>query len=205
MINSGLLTLPMTSESILDASLLEIIGKTGISSALKLSDVIRVNMSGNTSKSKNHFIFQPLEAALETIYGSQAGAGIACRVGQVSFKNYLTVFGKRLGFSEIKFRLLPMNQRKYEGLKRISEELKSSCRITSMVHNQKSHFIVEIYDWSGKKRKKSQSLACHFIKGFLQEYLAWMSGGKYNPVREIRCVTKGHPSCIYELSKIAID
>jgi predicted hydrocarbon binding protein len=205
MINNPSLVLSMKPEFIIDASLSEIIGRAGIAAALELVRMTQVSSVEGKIKSEKGSDLLPLETALETLYGSPVCAGIAHRAGQVSFKYFLTVFGKKLGFSDIDFRLLPMNQRKYKGLCGISEEMLLSYGLRSIVRDQKSLFLVEIENCPECKGEDSQRPTCHFITGFLQEYLAWMGGGRFYNVRETSCIAGGGTCCTFELAKKPLD
>ena len=195
----------MNPDFIIDASLSEIIGRAGIAAVLELARKTQISISDKQIKIKHGNVFRPLEAALESIYGYQVGAGIVFRAGRVCFKYFLSVFGDKLGFSDSSFRLLPMNQRKLEGLSRISMEMQSSYGMRSTVHNQETHFLVEIENCVECQGEKSSHPTCHFITGFLQEYLAWMGGGRFYSVYESSCLASGGNRCTFELSKVPID
>jgi predicted hydrocarbon binding protein len=205
MINSPSLAFSMNPDFIIDASLSEIIGRAGIAAVLELVRMTQISSSAEQIKIGDGVGFRPLETALESIYGNQVGAGIAFRAGRVSFKYFLSMFGDKLGFSDINFRLLPMNQRKLEGLSRISSEMHSSYGLRSTIRDQETMFSVEIENCFECNGEKSSQPTCHFIAGFLQEYLAWIGGGRFFSVKESSCVANGGDSCTFELSKRPID
>jgi predicted hydrocarbon binding protein len=205
MTNSPSIALSMNPDFIISASLLEIIGRTGITAVLNFVRMTQVVFSDEQIKAENGSGFRPMEAALESIYGNQVSAGIAFRAGRVSFKYFLSMFGEKLGFSDIKFRLLPMNQRKLVGLSRISKEMYSSHGLRSVVRDQKNVFLVEIENCVKCNGEKLSQPTCHFIAGFLQEYLAWIGGGRFFSVKESSCLASGGACCTFELSKQPID
>jgi predicted hydrocarbon binding protein len=205
MTNNHSIALSVNPDFIIDASFSEIIGRTGIAAVLELVRMTQVPSSGEQIKIGEGSSFHPLESALESIYGNHVGAGIAFRAGRVSFKYFLSVFGDKLGFSDFNFRLLPMNQRKLEGLSRISTEMFSSYSLRSIVKDKKNTFTVEIENCFECKEEKSNQPSCHFIMGFLQEYLAWIGGGRFFSVKETSCLASGGSCCTFELSKQPID
>jgi len=205
MTNSPAIALHVDPDSIIDASLSEIISRAGIAAVLELVRMTQVSSADEQIKTGNGSGFRSIETALESIYGNQVSAGIAFRAGRVSFKYFLTVFGDKLGFSDINFRLLPMNQRKLEGLSRICDEMQSSYGLRSIIRDQKTIFLVEIENCVECSGEKSAQPSCHFIAGFLQEYLAWMGGGRFFSVKESSCLASGGSCCTFELSKQPID
>jgi bacteriochlorophyll 4-vinyl reductase len=195
----------MEPEFIIDISLTEIIGKAGLAAALELAWVCQFPLSESRFQTGSDTDFHPMTRALETLYGSQVGAGIAYRAGRVSFKYFLAVFGAKLGFSDLDFRLLPLNKRKMEGLFRISKEMFTAYGMESTIRDEKTWIAVEIQNCVECKGEKSLHPSCHFVAGFLQEYLAWMGGGRFFAVQETTCRANGGSSCTFELSKQPLD
>ena len=205
MTSNSAIVLPHNPELIIDASLSEIIGTAGIAAVLELVRLTQVAAPKKSAQIGNIFAIRPLESALESIYGSQAGAGIAFRAGKVSFKYFLSMFGDKLGFSDINFRLLPMNRRKLEGLSRISSEFRDTFGLQTTIRDKEAFFFVEIRDCFECAGETSAQPSCHFIAGFLQEFLAWIGGGRFYPVKESSCMAKGDKCCSFELSKQAVE
>jgi predicted hydrocarbon binding protein len=205
MISNPSIALSMSPDFIIDASFSEIIGRAGIAAVLELVRLTQVPSTEAQIKIGNGMGFRPLESALESIYGNQVGAGIAFRAGRVSFKYFLSVFGNKLGFSDMNFRLLPVNQRKLEGLSRISAEMLSSYGLRSNIKDQHNSFSVEIENCFECQAELSRQPSCHFILGFLQEYMAWIGGGRFFSVKESSCLANGGTCCTFDLSKQSID
>lgn len=205
MTSSPSISLSMNPGFIIDASLSEIIGRAGIAKVLELVRMSQVSPSKKQIQIGNGIDLRPLESALDSIYGNQVGAGIAFRVGTVSFKYFLSVYGEKLGFFDINFRLLPINQKILEGLAKIGSEIHSSFGLKSTIRDQETNFAVEIKNCFECNGEKASQPTCHFIAGFLQEYMAWIGGGRFFSVKESSCMASGASCCTFELSKRPID
>ena len=205
MINSFITTVPMQSENIIDASLTEILGKAGLAAALEFARLSQSELVSKKSHLSIKIEYPLLSNALETLYGQQTGTGIAHRIGQVAFRYFLFSYGKELGFSELDFRLLPLQHRIKNGLEQISRFINFHYHIPTSIHSEKEYHVVQLFDCPECKGRTSDGKFCSFITGFLQEYLAWMGGGRFFQVKESSCKANGSSCCAFELARRPLD
>lgn len=136
-----------------------------------------------------------LQAGLERAYGARAGRGLALRIGRVCFKFSLGEFGSELGFSDLSFRLLPLQAK-----------LKTSNEAFAVLFNTITgqHIHLETDEkcitWQIEhcplcRSRHSEVPCCHLAVGWLQEALFWVSGGKYFEVEERKCIANGDSAC----------
>ncbi len=195
----------MQITSVIDAGLLEIIGEPGVSELAKSMPKERSSSFKDASSPVKSFGIRSTEIALKSIYGEQVYAGIAQRAGGASLKYFLMALGGRLGFNDAEFRLLPVNKKKLLGLQRISDELTSAYGMLTKVSEKKDSYSIEITNCRECEGMRARIPSCHFILGFLHEYLSWLGGGRYFQVIETSCLARKDKSCLFELSKFAED
>lgn len=138
-------------------------------------------------------------SAIEIRYNQPAGRGLALRAGRVCFKMMIREFGYDLGLAKPEIRLLP-----------VRKKLPEISQIFAGVMNQEDHDHIEIETdqhsllWHVSKcpicwERQSESPACHFGVGILQESLYWLSGGKDYLVEEINCIAAGAKRCTFQI------
>lgn len=186
----------------------EILGRNGINATLNLAGLSHYINSYPPNNLDPQFNFDDLvkiQVALEELYGPLGGNGIALRSGRASFKYFLREFGPPLGITDVSFRLLPLN-----------EKLSTGAQLFAEIFNRYSDQRVRVEDtqervyWHVERcpicwGRQTDHPVCHFIVGFLQETLYWVSAGKYFIVEETKCVAMGDPGCTIEINKQPVD
>lgn len=146
-----------------------------------------------------------LQQALEEIYGTRSGRGLATRVGRACFKHGLREYGTVVGFTGLAYRLLPLD-----------EKLRNGATMFANVFNRFSDQIVSLNEdsehlyWKIERcpvcwHRSTDAPACHLAVGLLQEALYWVSSGKHYHVEETACVAQGDPACLFMIRKKAVD
>ena len=186
----------------------EMIGKIGVNAVLNQAGLPRYIDNYPLNNLDQQFKFEDLGRilqALEEIYGPRGGRGLALRTGRACFKHGLREFGSLMNFSDLAFRLLPMDVK-----------LRTSVEIFAEIFNRYSDQLVEIdedsdcFYWNVERcpycwGRNSDTPVCHLTVGLLQEALYWVSGGKFFNVEEIECMAKGDPACRIIIGKKSLD
>lgn len=188
-------------------SLEEVIGPNAVKAILNQAGLIHYIRKYPSDNLRKQFKFDDLsqiQVALEQIFGPRGGRGVALRSGRVCFKYGLREFGAQLGFTDMSFRLSPMEVR-----------LQAGVEIFAQIFNQFSDQRVRVEAgaegilWHIDRcpicwNRHSDSPVCHMAVGILQESLYWVSGGKIFNVEEISCIAKGDPTCTILIERQAL-
>jgi predicted hydrocarbon binding protein len=143
--------------------------------------------------------------ALEELYGSRGGCGLAIRAGRAAFNDLLTEFGSQLGFDKMSFKLLPMREKIRTGLQGLADLVCQISDQVATVTEQEASFLFTVQRcpvcWG---RNLAGNPICCLTTGILQESLRWLSGGQDWCIAETRCIAKGDPVCEFEIPKTAL-
>lgn len=129
-------------------------------------------------------------------FGANAAAGIFHRAGRGGFALLLIQWGDEAGFSKNEFKLLPMQKKILTGLNLLGSVFSfGGQKVDASV--DETHFIWRVSASAGS--------GCRYYAGLLQEYMAWLGGGKVFWVEEIECTGSGAPECVFRISKKPLD
>lgn len=141
---------------------------------------------------------------LEARFGRNGAQGVALRAGRASFHYWLRQFGETLHLAQLEYRLKPAAQRLRFGFEAIAQTLQSQWGLDIEVVEDDLCWRWRLADCSGY-HPSEYSTCCSYLAGFLQEYLSWISGGKYFPVSLSQPVEQGQPICEVTLRKQPLD
>ena len=144
-----------------------------------------------------------VQRALAARYGTQSGLGVAQRTGRAAFKYSLRAWGEESGFTSSSFRLLPFSRRVRAGLEKMAAVLSDYSQARISVHEDEGHWIWQVESCPGCAG--SEDSACYLLAGLLQEYMAWVAGGKYYRVQEYTCAADGSSACQFRIDKQALE
>jgi len=186
----------------------EMIGRNGVNAVLNQAKLRnRINSYPKNTLEKN-FRFEEvslIQVALEASYGIRGGRGLALRTGRAGFKHILHEFGQELEFSDLAFRLLPLE-----------DKIRMTAEALAKLFNQYSDQQVVVsedahrYLWTIKrcpycwKRRLDDAVCLHPV-GLLQEALYWVSSGKFYNIEEVDCIAKGDKACTIVIDKQPLD
>ena len=88
----------------------EVLGKAGLNAILNLAGLnymIDNYPPGNWAREFDFSEYTPILVAMEEIYGSRGGRGLALRAGRATFKDTLENYGPLTGVTDIAFKVLP--------------------------------------------------------------------------------------------------
>ena len=159
----------------------EVIGRNGVNAVLnqaKLRNRINSYPKNNLDKNFRFEEVSQIQVALEASYGIRGGRGLALRTGRACFKHILHEFGPEMGFSDLAFRLLPLD-----------EKIRTTAEVFAELFNQYSDQQVVVteagnrYLWTINRcpfcwHRRAEDPVCLQAVGLLQEALYWVSSGK---------------------------
>ncbi|MEA4909304.1 MAG: hypothetical protein VB089_16900 [Anaerolineaceae bacterium] len=147
--------------------------------------------------------FTALQQALEESYGSRAGHGIALRAGRSAYRYLLRQFTGQLGVTGLEYRLLPTPNRLHIGLQSLARTISNNWAGRVSVQETDLSWVWTLEDSPWSRQPAGDEPVCHFVAGMVQEFMAWVSGGRFYPVNECQpCEAAG---CRIEISKQPID
>lgn len=189
---------------ILLLSLEEVLGRRGVVATLNQAGLQKYIDNYPENDLELSFEFGELskiQATLEQMYGPRAGRGIAVRTGRTCFKYGMREFGQLLGFTDLAFRMMPLESKLQSGAEIFAD-------IFNRFTDQKVRFEVgaEQMYWQIDRcpicwGRKTDEPVCHLAVGILQESLYWVSGGKYYSVEEVACAAQGADACTIQIEK----
>lgn len=188
-------------------SLEEIIGKNAVNAILTqagLQHYISVLPPNDLNKQFRFEELSQIQLALEQVFGPRGGRGVALRAGRVCFKYGLRDFGPMLGFTDLAFRLSPLDTKLQAGADIFANIFNQFSDQQVRVESNEDQIIWHIDRCPVCWNRHSDVPVCHLAVGILQESLYWVSGGKVFSVEETSCVAKGDPACSIVIDKQAL-
>jgi predicted hydrocarbon binding protein len=186
----------------------EVIGRNGVNAVLNHADLHRLinNYPPNTLDLSVTFEeVSRMQVALEEVYGPRGGRGLALRAGRACFKHCLREFGPLLGFTDLAFRLLPLDEKLRTGARILADIFNKFSDQCVVVEEDDDHFFWKIERCPVCWARQADAPVCHLMAGLLQEALYWVSSGKFYSVEEIECIAKGNVACVLLVEKQSLD
>lgn len=186
----------------------EVIGQIGVNAMLNQADLTPLINNYPQNNQDRQIKFEDLSAmlqALEEIYGARGGRGLALRAGRACFKHVLREYGPVMGFTDLAFRLLPLEEKLRTGIDIFAEMFIGHSDEKVEVDEDDDCFYWKIVRCPICWGRHTDAPVCHLSVGFLQEALYWISGGKFFNVEETECVAMGSPACHIVIEKKSID
>jgi predicted hydrocarbon binding protein len=182
----------------------EILGHAGLNDVLHRADLSEYVDAWHASDQDQNPPFthiSRLQVGLEYAYGSQAGRGLALRVGRACFRPWLHAFGTELGLARSDFRLLPLQARITASTEAFTTMFNTQTdQRVRLERNEKNiYWIMERCPLCWERH--SDAPCCHLMVGFLQEALYWVSGGKFFTVEEKQCIACGDDACTIRIDQ----
>ena len=177
-------------KSILRNSVIEILGEK------QAAELYNSQFSPNPTIGEIH-------SRLGEMLGNLSALGVERRIGQAGFRYFLGQMGDELGLFLPTLKLLPTRQKTIKGFGILTDFYQN-------VNNEKVVFTETDAEYRLIIKKEADKYSkqyhgCHFLMGFIQEYMVWVGSGRNFLVMESECRSNGHNSCIYNISKIPFD
>ncbi len=176
--------------SMLHNSILEILGEK------QTAELYHSQFSSNPNIGKLH-------SRLGEMLGNPSALGVEQRIGQTGFRYFLTQMGEELGLFLPALKLLPTRQKTIKGFGILTDFYRklNDEQVVFSESNLEYHLIIH----SKTKEISKQYHGCHFLTGFIKEYMTWVGSGKIFQVIESECRSNGDMNCIYNISKVPFD
>jgi len=186
----------------------EEMGRNGVNAILNLARLQHRIDSYPPNNFAREFAFDEVGQifqAVDEMYGSRAGRGLARRVGQTCFKMGVGDFGPILSLSDLVFRILPMRMKLLIGFEVLAQTLN---RFTDQVVrvDEDDRYYRWIFERCGICwGRRSDSPCCHLAVGILEEEVYWISGGGRFYIEEVSCIAAGDDRCTILIGKQPLE
>jgi predicted hydrocarbon binding protein len=187
----------------------EVMGKNGLNAILhlaNLSNLIDTFPPDNMEREFDFADFTAIHVALEEMYGSRGGRGLALRAGRATFNKSLKNFGAMAGVGDLAFRVLPLQAKIRVGLPAAAKIFSQVTDQLTTVDETDDAFIWTIHlcpiCWT---RKNADKPVCYISTGLLQAMLTWVTGGLEFAVNESKCCAVGDSVCEFVIQKDPIS
>lgn len=198
------LTDPQRMGRILHQAMEEVLGGDGLRVLLQAAQLsVSDTMGGEfIDAADGHFSASKLDqvlAALRQQYGSQAGRGLALRIGRAAFQYALREYGDGLGLTTNSFRLLPFPIKLDKFASALAGLFNGPVEQLVRTEMRAGKFLwtMEHCPFCGGVR--SYESGCLLPVGLAEEALYWLSGGKMFSVEEVACIARGDPACVVQV------
>mgnify|MGYP005835943683 CR=1 FL=1 len=171
----------------------DVMGKNGVNAVLhlaKLKHLVNHYPPNNLDLGFSFEEMSGINKALEDMYGSRGGRGLAIRAGRAGFKYALKDFGSLLGMADLAFRLLPLGMKLKVGLNAMADTFNKFTDQRVTLEEEADHFVYIIDRCPVCWGRHADEPACHAATGLLQETMHWISGGKMFYIEETSCAAE---------------
>jgi predicted hydrocarbon binding protein len=185
----------------------DVMGRHGLSALLSLAGLEHYidNPPPDTLDQQFDFAFiAAMSQALEEMYGTRGGRGMALRVGRASFARGIKRFGAMKGITDPAFRALPLAHRTELGLRALASIFTNFSDQQSHVEKNEQAYLFEVDVSPMAWGRSADKPVCHALTGIIQECLSWSTNGHVFYVQETSCRATGHEQCIFRINKTAI-
>lgn len=185
----------------------DVMGQHGMSTLLELAMLEQYKDAPPPDNLNREFDFAAIAAisiALEQMYGTRGGRGMALRVGRASFAGGIKRFGVMKGIGDPAFRALPLQQRVEFGLRGLASVFTNFSDQTSTVEQAGQALLFRVEESPFAWGRSSDKPVCHAMVGIILECLSWASNGYEFYVREVSCRATGASACVFKINKTAI-
>lgn len=180
----------------------EVMGKNGLNAILNLAGLNQYIDNYPPDNLNKEFDFAEISAlldALEQMYGTRGGRGLAQRAGRALFANGLKNFGALAGAGDLAFVVLPLSAKLKIGVPAIAKIFSTLTDQLSNVKDEGDYFTYTLERCSMCHLRQSEKPTCHVATGILQEALKWVSGGHEFKIEMESCM-----ACGDEMGKLRI-
>ncbi len=143
--------------------------------------------------------------AIESLHGVTGGRRLARQAGRESFRYWVEGLGSVMGFADVALRLLPLSFRARIGIEVLAEIFnRYSDQVVRLGEGTEAYYIV-LERCGFCEGRRTETPACAFPVGIVEESLFWVSRGRQFNVEETTCVACGDPVCTLYIAKRPLD
>lgn len=141
-----------------------------------------------------------LSEAIESIHGIREGRRLLRQAGKASFQYWIEGFERSVGFADFALRLIPMRFRMRLGMEVMAEIFNRYSGQHVTLDSEGSHHFFVLDTCGFCWRPQTESAACSFLVGLLDEVLFWFSRGERFLIEETACIACGDDTCTLTVS-----
>ncbi|MHC1785437.1 MAG: hypothetical protein AB9891_22260 [Anaerolineaceae bacterium] len=146
-----------------------------------------------------------VQVAMEKKFDKKELQGLLVRVGRASCKFFVKQYGPGMQVTSTEYRLLPSKKRLAKGLNAAAGLCSELFKKEISVVDEGDHWIWQETDSPSPSCAHLAGQDCFFMIGLLQEYLAWLSGGKAFSVNQTGKAGLADNACCLTISKQPIE
>jgi predicted hydrocarbon binding protein len=143
--------------------------------------------------------------ALEAIYGIRNGKRLAKQAGHESFKYWIKGFGGVIGLADFVLRIFPRTLRARMGIEVLAETLNRYTGLHASLEESTEKFFLALQPGGFCWGRQTDTPACSYFVGLLEEVLLWISRGQRYYVEETTCIACGDSSCTFSVNKQVLE
>ena len=189
-------------------SVREVIGENSMSAVLntgRLAHWIGVDPPADFGAGLTFREVGDLFEALEAIYGVRSGINLARQAGHESFKYWIKGFGSIIGLADFILRVFPLTLRVRIGIEVLAEILNRYTGLHAGLGESNESFFLTLEPAGFCWGSQTDTPACSYFIGLLEEVLFWISRGRRFNVEETSCIACGDPICTFSVDKQVIE
>lgn len=182
----------------------DVLGKGGLATLLsfaQLDDHLTHLPPDDLARTFDFAALASLSQALEEMYGTRGGRGMALRVGRAAFAAGFKRFGAMAGMADPAFQALPLDVRTRLGAAALAAIFTNFSDQQTTVTEHELHFELATgyspFAWG----RTSERPVCNALVGMIQESLRWASQGLEFHVQETHCRAAGDEQCVFRVNK----
>lgn len=182
----------------------DVMGRNGLHALLHFAGLEKYIYERPLNNLNREFPFADitrLQTALEEMYGPRGGKGLAVRAGRATFASGLREVGALVGVGDLAFRVLPLSTKMKIGLPELARIFSQFSDQISHVHEEENGFVYTLEQCPMCCGRYTDHPVCYLGQGFLQEALAWVSGGYTFRIEMRSCMAQGDEMGAYFIHK----
>lgn len=182
----------------------DVLGKNGVNAVLRIANLqewIETYPVENFEREIDLSEYSSLNAALEEIYGSRGGQGLARRASKTAFNLTWKQHGALGDLQTAAFDSLPAQTRNREGIKVFAEVLSAASDLECEVQEQDNVFLFRVQNCPVCWGRESSSPTCQGFVGLLEGCLHSLGLGDDFTVIEKECTAAGGEACTFVINK----
>jgi len=182
----------------------DVMGQQGLATILSMAGLdtyIDTPPPDNLARQFDFAYMAALSQALEDMYGTRGGRGIALRIGRATFSQGFKSFGMLAGMAHPAYAALPLEQRTDLGVRAMAAVFTRFSDQTTTVSDGGDAYLFTVENSPMAWGRTSERPVCHALAGIIQEGMRWASRSYEYHVQEIACRAAGADACTFKVSK----
>ncbi len=188
-------------------ALVDILGKNGVNAVLRIASLqkwIETFPAENFEREVDLSEFSSLNAALEEVYGSRGGHGLARRASMSAFDLTWKQYGALGDLHTAEIDSRPTQTRNKEGLAAFAKALSAASDLECEVQAEDNIILFRVQNCPVCWGRESSGPTCQGFVGLLEGCLQWLGSGINIEVTEKECSAAGGEACTFSINKVPV-